>query len=133
MITYVKCNDEKAEKMAMQRNNLACQNCWIPIETGETSYSIRKNKIHPTIKRTQFPLMLSWAFTVHNAQRISLDNGLITLGRTRNMEKNFLVKKYNRAELKINLMSEKENVPLRKESQLQALTVTQIKENTNDI
>ena len=43
----------------------------------------------------------------------------------------FLPGNYNRAEIRVNLMTEKEYARLRKESQFQNMTVTQIKEHIN--
>ena len=59
-VIYVKVNYEKAYKMTMQCDTVARQNCWVSIEKVETSFSLRNNKVCPTIKRIQFPLILFW-------------------------------------------------------------------------
>ena len=59
-VIHVQLNYEKAYKIAMQCDTVARQNCWVPIEKTKTSFFLRNNKIHPTIKRIQFPLILSW-------------------------------------------------------------------------
>ena len=44
----------------------------------EVSFGLKKNKLQPCIKRTPFPLALSWACTVHEVQDLSLDEGVIS-------------------------------------------------------
>ena len=39
---------------------------------------LKKYKSQPCIKRTQFPLALSWASNVHKKQGQSLDKGVIS-------------------------------------------------------
>ena len=39
---------------------------------------LRKNKQQPSVKRTQFPLTLSWACTVHKVQGLSLAKGVVS-------------------------------------------------------
>ena len=48
--TYVKFNDKKAGKMAMKRDNIESQNCWLPIEKVETSFSLRNNRCIQVLK-----------------------------------------------------------------------------------
>ena len=55
----------------MERDNVARQNCLVPIEKVET-FSLRNYKIHRSIQRTQFLLILSWVcivFKVRNEFR----------------------------------------------------------------
>ena len=63
-IIYLKFNDENAGLVTMRCDIIAQQQHWVPIQKYEASFSI-KNKLHPSIKRTQFPLVLSWACTIH--------------------------------------------------------------------
>ena len=37
---------------------------------------LKKKKLQPSIKRTQFPLVLSWPYTVHKVQGLSLSDGV---------------------------------------------------------
>ena len=55
------------------------QNSWAPIEKCETEISVKKVSALPTIKRTQFPLTLAWASTVHKVQGLSLNKVLLIL------------------------------------------------------
>ena len=50
-VIHVKFDNEKAGKMGMQRDNLVCQNSRVAVERVKTSFSTRKSKIHPSIKK----------------------------------------------------------------------------------
>ena len=74
---YVKfCNEQSGSK-AMRSSYLNREKSWVPIEKCETETSIKKGSASPSIKRTQFPLTLAWAFTVHKVQGLSLEQGVI--------------------------------------------------------
>ena len=76
---YVKFDDDEAGLKKINADHFARQNNWVPIETVEASIAIKVNKdSSPIIKRTQFPLMLSWACTVHKVQGFSLDKAVIS-------------------------------------------------------
>ena len=50
----------------MNTDNFARQHLWVPIEKTTVHIRIKSNKNSPlVIKRTQFPLMLAGACTVH--------------------------------------------------------------------
>ena len=67
----------------MQLDNVVRQNCLVPIEKVETSFSLRNNKIHPSIQRTQFLLILSWVCIVNKVRGMSLDEGIISFNLKR--------------------------------------------------
>ena len=52
---------------------IAKNNKWVPVKREETSIYLSKYKSTSTaIKSTQFPLVLSWACTVHKMHGLSL-------------------------------------------------------------
>ena len=96
------------------------QNNWVPIIRTDTHIKIKKHNINsPSIRRTQFPLALSWACTVHKVQGLSLEKAVISfqlhkqkafnagqmyvaLSRVRSMNGLFLVGSFSRKAIKIN-------------------------------
>ena len=64
-VIYVKFNNLNAGQQAIQSDIFARQRNWVPIQKYETNFLIKENKLQPSIKRTQFPLVLSWSCTVH--------------------------------------------------------------------
>ena len=77
-VIYVKFNDQNTGQQAVQSDIFARQQNWVPIQKYEITFPIQKNKLQPSIKRTQFPLVLSWSFTVHKVQGLSLSDGVIS-------------------------------------------------------
>ena len=68
---YLKLDDNKAGfKIINGSDRIAKENRWIPIKRQETLIYIKNNKssTSPAIRRTRFPLMLSWACTIHKVQ-----------------------------------------------------------------
>ena len=66
-VIHVKFNDQNAGQQAIQSDIFARQQSWVPIQKYETTFLIKKNKLQPSIKRTQFLLALSWPCTVHSS------------------------------------------------------------------
>ena len=77
-VVYVKFNDDSAGLEAMRSDVTARQYHWVPTKNRETLFGLRKNRKQPFVKRTQFPLTLSWACTVHNVQGLSLTEGVLS-------------------------------------------------------
>ena len=71
-IIYIKFDDPDAGKKLITKNSTARIHNWVPIKRHETSISIRNTNKSIAIKRTQFPLRLSWACTIHKVQILSL-------------------------------------------------------------
>ena len=66
---YIKFDDDSAGLKKIGTDKFARQNNCIPIERVEAKIKVRTTKLSsPEIKRTQFPLMLAWACTVHKVQ-----------------------------------------------------------------
>ena len=73
----VKFSDEQAGLRAMRSSYLSRQNLWVAIEKCETEIPIKKGLTSPNIKWTRFPLTLAWAFTVHEVQGLSWEQGVV--------------------------------------------------------
>ena len=137
-VVYVSFDDVISGRLAMFSDAVALQHNWVPIKKIETSFGIAKNKVQPSIKRTQFPLTLSWACTVHKVQGLSLNKAIISfdlerqkcfnqgqmyvaLSRITNMENMYLIGKYSRSAIKENKSAKIEYERLRQESVMKSL------------
>ena len=76
---YVAFDDTSAGQKRINGNDVTARNNrWVPIRGEQTSIYVSKNRTtSPAINRTQFPLMLSWACTVHKVQGLSINAGVI--------------------------------------------------------
>ena len=78
--TYLELDDICAEQIRMSGSDIiAKNNKWVPIKREETYIYLNKYKTtSPAIKRTQFPLALSLACTVHKVQGLSLMSAVVS-------------------------------------------------------
>ena len=78
---YIRFDDEKAGSKSKHAN----QN-FVPIERVEAKFSVSKKQKMSTTTRTQFPLLLAYACTVHKVQGLTLNKVVISfnLERQRN-------------------------------------------------
>ena len=77
-VVCVKFNDNNAGRQAMQSDVTTRQHNWVPIKKHQALFGLRENKQPPSVKRTQFPLTLSWSRKVHKVQGLSLAEGVVS-------------------------------------------------------
>ena len=112
-IIYVVFDNENVGMNKMKSDRCAKDLNAVPIERVTTDIRTNEKKLSsPIIKRTQFPLMLSWGCTVHKVQGLSLDKIVVSfellrqrafnsgqiyvaLSRVTSLEGLFLIGKYN--------------------------------------
>ena len=79
---YVKFGDQNAGLMKMRSDRYALKNNIVPILRIEATFSVSLNS-GPTIHRTQFPLMLAFACTVHKVQGLTLPSIVVSFNLNR--------------------------------------------------
>ena len=142
---YVKLYNQIAGQQAIQSDISARQRNWLPIQKYETTFLIKKNKPQPSIKRTQFPLVLSWSCTVHKVQGLSLSDGVISyelqksfnqgqmyvaMSRISTLENMHLIGNYNQNAIKVNKSAKKESERLYSECLLSPLSFSKASNDT---
>ena len=78
LVLCCEVNANNAGREAMQSDVTARQHNWVPIKKHQALLGLGKNKQQPSVKRTQFPLTLFWACTVHKLQGLSLAEGAVS-------------------------------------------------------
>ena len=118
---YLELDDKCAGKLRMSGSDITAKNNkWVPIKREETSiFLIKYQTTSPAITRTQFPVVLSWACTVHKVQGLSLTSVVVSfdlekqrsfnkgqmyvaLSRATSIDNIFLIGKYTPNVFKVN-------------------------------
>ena len=73
-------DDKCAGQIRMSGSEVIAKiNKWVPVKREETSIYLRKDKsTSPAIKRTKFPLVSSWPYTIHKVQGLSLTSAVVS-------------------------------------------------------
>ena len=66
-------SDPNASLKVMTGTNFSRQHYLVEIEKSETDIPIKKVSTSPSTKIAESPLVLSWAFTIHKVQVLSLN------------------------------------------------------------
>ena len=117
---YLELDVKRAGQFRMSGNDIIAKNSeWVPIKREEIYIYLNKYKTtSPSIKRTQFPLALSWACTVHKVQNLRLMSAVVNfdlenqklfnegqmyvaLSRVTKIDNFFLIGKYSPNVLKV--------------------------------
>ena len=106
----------------------------MPIEKCETEIRIiKRSQTSPCIRRTQFPLALSWASTVHKVQGLSIEKTVVNfdllnqkafnqgqmytaLSRVTTYDGLFLTGEFKKSAIRANIGAEKEYERLRRDN-----------------
>ena len=75
---YIKFQDPQIGRKVMMSNEFTRGNCVVSVEKREANISISKGSVSPSIKRTQFPIALSWERTIRKVQSLSLNEGVVS-------------------------------------------------------
>ena len=86
---YIKFQDIEAGLKCIESDPYARHHNVVPIERAETDIHVnKKNLSSPAIKRTQFPLVLSWATSIHKVQSLSVTEAVISFDLQRQRQFN---------------------------------------------
>ena len=140
---YIKFDDAGAGRKKINKDTFSKQHSWVPVEKFETD-KLKANS-YVVIKRTQFPIMLAWACTVHKVPGLSLPKIdvsfdlhcqrnfnygqiYVALSRVRSLEGLYITGSVSAATMKANLQAMEENNRMRLEN---ALMVDEVKESND--
>ena len=130
---YLKFQDTLVERNRILSDHFAQQSCFVPSQKCDADIPICKGSISPSIKRTQFPIMLPWACTIHKVQGSSLEEGIVNfdfqkqrtfgqdqvytaLSRVSSYDKLFCVEKFGPSSIKVSVSALQEFESLRQNS-----------------
>ena len=116
----------------MQSDVTARQHNWVPRKKHQALFGLQKNKQQRSVKKTQLPLILSWACTVHKVQDLGLTEVVVSfdfekqksfnqeqiyvaLSKISSMNKMYSIGLYNKTALKVDKSAKKEYERLRSE------------------
>ncbi|XP_066910247.1 uncharacterized protein [Clytia hemisphaerica] len=134
---YVKLDDVTAGKKGSNLDSVCRENNWTLIERAESTFATRKNKQKsPMVRRTQFPLILSYACTSHKVQGLTLQSAVVSfelfgqryfnegqmyvnLSRVTDINGLFLIGEYSRNAIRVNTEAGLEYERLRRNCCLQ--------------
>ena len=145
---YVKLDDDSAGIKSKQTDLMTRQNNLIVIERAEANFNTKKRiSKSPCIRRTQFPLMLSWACTCHKVQGLSITSAVISFELLRQWQFNvgqmyvalsrvttinglFLIGEYSHKAIKVNKNANTEYERLRNENAFKPIADVEMKLNS---
>ena len=117
---FIEFDDVHAGRNLISTNRFAIQNNWVPIKRCDTSIFIGNSSGSLSIKRTQFPIRLSWACTMYEVQGLTIPQAVVSfdlekqksfklgqmyvvLGRIKDLEGFFLSGYFQRDGIKANV------------------------------
>ena len=136
--TYLKMDDKSGGLRAIKSDTYSSQYDLVPVRRTEKEIAINsKSACSPTIKRFQFPIILSWACTIHKVQgktfqkvvvcfdlfkQQTFNTGQIyaALSRVTSLDGLYLTGSYNRKALKVDQRATEQYDHMRKNCQFQS-------------
>ena len=136
---YLKMDDESAGLQAIRSDTYVSQHNLVPIRRIEREIKINgKSACSPTIKRLQFPIILSWASTIYKVQGKTFQKVVVcfdlfkqrtfnpgqiyvALSRVTSLDGLYLTGSYNRKTLKVEQRTTEQYDYMRKNCQFQKI------------
>ena len=134
---YLKMDDKSGGLQTIKSDTYGSQHNLVPIRRTEREIAINsKSACSPTIKRLQFPIILSWASTIHKVQGKTFQKVVVcfdlfkqqtfnigqiyaTLSRVTSLDGLYLTGSYNRKALKVHQRATEQYDYIRKNCQFQ--------------